>query len=451
MEGVTIVEEHVDRLLNKYAQYIDAYCTSLDSLNRQLDTLHRELIAGTIQKKSAIMRWPILSNIDAEPESTLSVAAVLIFEQFLKRSREVLQQICSNHRDMHASVSKVGREIEKVCHSIRMQRVRANRRIFCFQNFVSNLEEVCMRKIVYEKDPLLRPHVNLLLAKHYLSMGLVDIADELLQHSGVQCDVNNKTRFTNMYKIVDALKNKDITPALEYLISCAAGLFNQWAELNKEKLERLNSNLGFYLARLQFVQLIEKGCQSREKIMEFAKRFHRFANTNTKEMQVLMASMVFMASGLESSPYNYLLSDNMWDQAIAAFTSDWCKVYRIPTSSPLSVIIEVGIKAVTAMLNLRKVMRQGKVAEVLGMADELPVEVDMAGFPQYHSVFACPILRQPTTEANPPVRLVCGHVISKDAVNRLVSHDRSLIRCNGLKCPYCPQESHISKTKVIYF
>lgn len=39
-------------------------------------------------------------------------------------------------------------------------------------------------------------------------------------------------------------------------------------------------------------------------------------------------------------------------------------------------------------------------------------------------MFACPILRQQSTQGNPPMRLVCGHVISKDALNKL---------CNGNK------------------
>lgn len=37
----------------------------------------------------------------------------------------------------------------------------------------------------------------------------------------------------------------------------------------------------------------------------------------------------------------------------------------------------------------------------------------------YHSVFACPILRQQASEQNPPMRLLCGHVISRDALNKL--------------------------------
>lgn len=37
----------------------------------------------------------------------------------------------------------------------------------------------------------------------------------------------------------------------------------------------------------------------------------------------------------------------------------------------------------------------------------------------HHSVFACPILRQQGSEQNPPMRLLCGHVISKDALTKL--------------------------------
>ena len=62
----------------------------------------------------------------------------------------------------------------------------------------------------------------------------------------------------------------------------------------------------------------------------------------------------------------------------------------------------------------------------------------------------------PHTDTNPPVRLVCGHAISKDAMKKLVSHSRRcddnssalinflsylcLTLCSRLKCPYCPME-----------
>ena len=49
----------------------------------------------------------------------------------------------------------------------------------------------------------------------------------------------------------------------------------------------------------------------------------------------------------------------------------------------------------------------------------LQMEVDLGPQYRYHSLFACPILREQCSDNNPPVRLSCGHVISKDALTKL--------------------------------
>uniref|UniRef100_A0A3B3RTC3 RING-Gid-type domain-containing protein n=1 Tax=Paramormyrops kingsleyae TaxID=1676925 RepID=A0A3B3RTC3_9TELE len=72
------------------------------------------------------------------------------------------------------------------------------------------------------------------------------------------------------------------------------------------------------------------------------------------------------------------------------------------------------------------------------------IEVDLGKRCWYHSVFACPILRQQTTDSNPPMKLVCGHIISKDALNKMINGSK-------LKCPYCPMEQVPSDAKQIYF
>lgn len=77
-------------------------------------------------------------------------------------------------------------------------------------------------------------------------------------------------------------------------------------------------------------------------------------------------------------------------------------------------------------------------------------------------MFACPILRQQSTENNPPMRLICGHVISRDALNKLCSGNKYvIIYCNcidsllfyvcRMKCPYCPMEQSPADAKLIYF
>jgi hypothetical protein len=49
------------------------------------------------------------------------------------------------------------------------------------------------------------------------------------------------------------------------------------------------------------------------------------------------------------------------------------------------------------------------------------IEIELGMKCWYHSVFACPILRQQTSDSNPPIKLICGHVISRDALNKLIN------------------------------
>ena len=70
-------------------------------------------------------------------------------------------------------------------------------------------------------------------------------------------------------------------------------------------------------------------------------------------------------------------------------------------------------------------MPQSCVSSVLSHYFVFPqVEIDLGKECRYHSIFACPILRQQSNDGNPPVRLVCGHVISKDALTKLANGNK---------------------------
>jgi hypothetical protein len=47
------------------------------------------------------------------------------------------------------------------------------------------------------------------------------------------------------------------------------------------------------------------------------------------------------------------------------------------------------------------------------------VEIPLLKNQIYHSIFACPVSREQTTAANPPMMLPCGHVISRESLIRL--------------------------------
>lgn len=57
------------------------------------------------------------------------------------------------------------------------------------------------------------------------------------------------------------------------------------------------------------------------------------------------------------------------------------------------------------------------------------------------------------------MRLNCGHVISRDALQKLAqsgrfvnpTHINASYTHSRLKCPYCPIESNVSDAKRVYF
>ena len=74
--------------------------------------------------------------------------------------------------------------------------------------------------------------------------------------------------------------------------------------------------------------------------------------------------------------------------------------------------------------------------------NELPVEIHLRDQVKFHSVFSCPVSKEPATLQNPPMVIPCGHVISKEALKRLVKGGQATSK---FKCPYCPSEATFSQ------
>ena len=47
------------------------------------------------------------------------------------------------------------------------------------------------------------------------------------------------------------------------------------------------------------------------------------------------------------------------------------------------------------------------------------IEIPLPPENRYHSVFACPVSKDQSTEQNPPMMMSCGHVVSKDSLLKL--------------------------------
>lgn len=327
-----------------------------------------------------------------------------------KKIRDVVTQLASEHRDLHGTVSKVGKAVDK--------------------NFFPDSASV-VNEALFE-DPSKIRLLNQVIVEHLLREGRLEIAEDLINEANLK-NVNTANPFTELNAIVAALKEKDLYPALA------------WAEKHREQLQAHNSSLEFKLHRLQFIEhLVNRPEQQIELIHYARKKLQPLAERHEKEFQTLMGSLLYLKTGLQNSAYSHFLDPVNWGEICETFTRDACALLGLSVESPLSVTLNAGCIALPALLNIKQVMIQGRVGSVWNSKDELPVEIDLGRKCQFHSIFACPILKQQSSDVNPPMRLVCGHVISRDALQKLTNGAK-------VKCPYCPIEHNPNEARQIHF
>ncbi|KAM8973673.1 E3 ubiquitin-protein transferase RMND5B isoform 2-T2 [Pelodytes ibericus] len=392
MERCVGVEWELEKVIQRFLSYGESSERSLEQLLRSVTELREELSSHGLQGQS------------------LSPALSLMMSQRCQKIRETVQKLASDHKDIHSSVSRVGKAIDR--------------------NFEA---EVCavISDGAWEstdKQKLLQSAIM----EHLYQQGLLTVAEELSQESALNIDTSFKQPFLEMNRILEALQAQDLRPALE------------WAISNRQRLQELNSSLEFRLHRLHFINLLGGGPHKQIEALAYARQFQPFAKLHKQDIQVIMGSLVYLRNGIENSPYSHLLDTDQWTSISEQFTRDACCLLGLSVESPLSVGFASGCVALPVLMNIKAVIEQRQCTGVWSHKDELPIEIDLGKKCGYHSVFACPILRQQTSDSNPPIKLVCGHVISRDALNKLINGGK-------LKCPYCPMEQNPGDGKRIMF
>lgn len=141
--------------------------------------------------------------------------------------------------------------------------------------------------------------------------------------------------------------------------------------------------------------------------------------------------------------------DNIIDERLKSciniFTKEYCLHNKLSLDSPLFLIILSGVIAFQYFIKYNQIRMLSHVGWTT--EDELPFDVELPDFlSHFHPVFICPVLKEETTNENPPYSLVCHHIISKKALDKL-SKNGSL----SFKCPYCPVHTTMIKTKKVNF
>ncbi|XP_058594888.1 E3 ubiquitin-protein transferase RMND5B isoform X1 [Neofelis nebulosa] len=438
MEQCASVEREVDKVLQKFLTYGQHCEQSLEELLHYVGQLRAELANAALQG------------------TPLSATLSLVMSQCCRKIKDTVQKLASDHKDIHSSVSRVGKAIDRVSlraslgwgwgcpgasvsgsvggGKVGVSSTDAESRspVSCpRQNFDS---EICgvVSDAVWDSREKQQQILQMAIVEHLYQQGMLSVAEELCQESTLNVDLDFKQPFLELNRILEALHEQDLGPALE------------WAISHRQRLLELNSSLEFKLHRLHFIRLLASGPEKQLEALSYARHFQPFARLHQREIQVMMGSLVYLRLGLEKSPYCHLLDNSHWAEICETFTRDACSLLGLSVESPLSVSFASGCVALPVLMNIKAVIEQRQCTGVWSHKDELPIEIELGMKCWYHSVFACPILRQQTSDSNPPIKLICGHVISRDALNKLINGGK-------LKCPYCPMEQNPADGKRIIF
>ena len=248
-----------------------------------------------------------------------------------------------------------------------------------------------------------------------------------------------RTRFVEMYDILQELKNNNLFPAIE------------WAKANGKKLEAKGSSLEFDLSKLQFIYLFKgpsfnglpEGARNGQTgAFEYAREhFARFQRRHLREIAQLCAAMVY-APNLDASPYRHVFEISAaFDEVALSFTRDFCSLLGLSAESPLYVAVTAGAISLPRLIKYTGYMREKRTEWTT--ENELAFETPLPASMIYHPIFVCPVSKEQTTEENPPILLGCGHVISKDSLHNIAKGHK-------YKCPYCPADGNINDTTRIY-
>ncbi|TLD14030.1 uncharacterized protein PgNI_04866 [Pyricularia grisea] len=234
-------------------------------------------------------------------------------------------------------------------------------------------------------------------------------------------------QFEVMYRILQELKQHNLQPAIE------------WALANSTELEARGSNLEFELCRLQYVHLFETPGRGPPAAFEYARtQMWRFRERHLAEITRLAGALIY-APNLADSPYATLFdSPTAFLDAASSFTREFCSLLGLSAESPLYVAATAGAIALPRLVKWQSIAQGAEWTTTNELAFETPLPRSF----MYHSIFVCPVSKEQTTAANPPVILPCGHVLARDSLTNIAKGTR-------FKCPYCPSEGQVKDARVI--
>eukprot|EP00048_Salpingoeca_helianthica_P017817 m.239143 g.239143 ORF g.239143 m.239143 type:complete len:400 (-) comp22329_c0_seq1:109-1308(-) len=288
------------------------------------------------------------------------------------------------------------------------------------------------------------------ISEHLCFDGKFDVVETFARESDGMLTEDHALHMKELSEIRDALLKHNLAPAL------------RWIDAHERDLTELHSPLSYNAHRLAFIQLLTSG-KIHEAIIEAQQQLSRLAGPRLDDLKHLMGAVLY-ANRLSSSSYRDILSPTLWTDLHEQLVSAYCTIGSLPRESPLSRCINTGCRAIPVYQKISKMLEtamsfEGNALTALGKRDvpfweaiaETRFEFPTAVEPLSHTVFCCPVSKDLTTPQNPPMRLPCGHVISREILTTLARSIGHASRQRRFKCPYCPQELVLADTVEVHF
>lgn len=311
--------------------------------------------------------------------------------------------LVTDHKFVGTAINKFGKVIDNVT--------------------TTNLSDLCAPSTRLETK-----EINDAIASHLFREGMFDVGRSFLEEANVQLADDHIRPFEQLYRILTAFRQNDLTPAIE------------WTREKRSFLRYTSSHLEFRLHCLAYLQILRSGeCDA---ALEYARTHFSTFPEHITTVQKLMTCLLY-AKSLPSSPYKELVHPSNRDDIERSLSREYCRAQGLAKDSLLLTVVRCGTRAIPTLLKASRVVPNFKE---LGIDDALPVEIDVGRDCRFHSIFTCPVSKEEASDGtNVPMILPCGHVLSKQSMMRLPRGS------SRFKCPYCPMEQSISECRELQF
>ncbi|OIT30426.1 PREDICTED: macrophage erythroblast attacher [Nicotiana attenuata] len=259
-----------------------------------------------------------------------------------------------------------------------------------------------------------------ILVDYMLRMSYYDTAMKLAESSNIQ-DLVDVDVFHEAKKVIDALQNKEVTPALA------------WCADNKSRLKKSKSKFEFQLRLQEFIELVR--AENMMRAITYARKYLApWGSTHMKELQRVLATLAFK-SNTECATYKALFEPKQWDYLIDQFKQEFCKLYGMTLEPLLNIYLQAGLSALkTPFCYEDDCTKEDPLSQesFRKLATPLPYSK------QHHSKLVCYITKELMDTENPPLVLPNGYVYSTKALEEMAKRNDGRITCprTGFTCNY---------------